>query len=331
MKLQYSIIIPVYNRPEELTELLESLSVQSYDQDFEVLVIEDGSNRPAEDVVRNFQRSLTISYFTKENSGPGLSRNYGMARAKGNYFLILDSDVILPPDYLKEVDQRLETAYTDFFGGPDAAHESFSPLQKAINFSMTSLFTTGGLRGKKQTKDFQPRSFNMGLSKKAFDATGGFSEQHFGEDIDLTFRLWEQGFQSQFVESAYVYHKRRSTVTSFFKQVFNFGAARPVLNTLYPSTSKLTYWFPTLFFIGMLAAIVFLVLGWNAPIVAITVYLVLIFVDAFTKEKSLIIGLLSVLTTFIQFIGYGLGFLRSMFRIKIKGQTPEAAFPRMFR
>ena len=331
MKSYYSFIIPVYNRPEELTELLESLCLQTYENDFEVIVVEDGSNRPADDVVNKFQKSLTITYFTKANSGPGLSRNYGMQRAKGSYFLILDSDVILPPDYLKEVDQQLQKTYTDFFGGPDAAHDSFSLLQKAINFSMTSLFTTGGIRGKKQTKDFQPRSFNMGLSKKAFEATGGFSEQHFGEDIELTFRLWKQGYQSQFIASAYVYHKRRSTLKSFFKQVFNFGAARPILNTLYPSTSKLTYWFPTVFSVGMLAAMVFFILGWKAPLLAIALYLGLIFIDALSKEKSLTIGLLSVITTLTQFIAYGFGFLRSILRLKIMRQTPEQTFPRMFR
>lgn len=330
MNYRFSIIIPVYNRPEELSELLESLSIQSYDKEFEIIVIEDGSARPAKDVIDNFQQSLSISYLIKQNSGPGLSRNYGMQRSTGNYFIILDSDVILPANYLQAVDQRLQAAYTDFFGGPDAAHDSFSPLQKAINYSMTSVLTTGGLRGKKQTKNFQPRSFNMGISKKAFEDTGGFSAQHFGEDIDLTFRLWQAGYKSQFIEEAFVYHKRRTTLRSFFRQTFNFGAARPILNEMYPASSKITYWFPTLFTLGLLISIVARSFGWFWPALVFGCYYVVLFFDSFIKNSNVLVPFMSIITTTIQFFGYGLGFLRSVFRLKVQGQSMSQTFPRMF-
>ncbi|MFT7498597.1 MAG: glycosyltransferase involved in cell wall biosynthesis, partial [Porticoccaceae bacterium] len=251
MNFNFSIIVPVYNRPNEIDELLESLTKQDLSHDFEVLIIEDGSVIKSDIIVEKYKSQLNIKYFFKENTGAGASRNFGMQRASGNYFIILDSDVIVPTEYLSEVKQTLENHFTDAFGGPDAAHKSFTPLQKAINYSMTSVLTTGGIRGKKQSiEKFQPRSFNMGLSKTAFEKTKGYSGMKYGEDIDLTFRLWEKGYKTQFIEKAFVYHKRRSTLSEFFNQTFNFGTARPILNRKYPSTSKLTYWFPSLFIVG---------------------------------------------------------------------------------
>ncbi|MEN8186761.1 MAG: glycosyltransferase family 2 protein, partial [Bacteroidota bacterium] len=192
MNLNFSIIIPVFNRSQEIDELLGTLTKQSYTNKFEVIIIDDGSNDKSDLIVDNYKDSLDVKYFYKENSGPGQSRNYGMERATGNFFIILDSDVLLPENYLKEVYNVLKNHYTDAFGGPDAAHESFTKIQKAVNYAMTSFLTTGGLRGSEsKNKKFQLRSFNLGLSKKAFQITGGFAKQNFGEDIDLTFRLWE--------------------------------------------------------------------------------------------------------------------------------------------
>ena len=251
MKLNFSIIIPVYNRPNEIDELLESLTKQDFSDDFEVLVIEDGSTEKSESIVEKYTSKLNLKYFYKENSGAGASRNFGMEKANGNYFIILDSDVIVPKHYLSEVSKALNSNFIDAFGGPDAAHESFTVTQKAINYSMTAVLTTGGIRGKKNAiGKFQPRSFNLGLSKKAFEKTNGFADLKVGEDIDLTFRLWQNGFETQLIENAFVYHKRRSTIQQFFKQTFAFGTARPQLNKRYPTTAKITYWFPSLFIIG---------------------------------------------------------------------------------
>ena len=139
MKFKFSIIIPVYNRPQEIDELLESLTKQDFSDDFEVLIIEDGSTDKSDVIVEKYTNQLNLKYYFKDNSGAGASRNFGMEKASGYYFIILDSDVIVPEQYLLEVKKALETNYTDAFGGPDAAHSSFTPLQKAINYSMTSV------------------------------------------------------------------------------------------------------------------------------------------------------------------------------------------------
>lgn len=314
MDLKFSIIVPVYNRPQEIDELLESLTKQDFQDDFEVLIIEDGSENSSEEVVKKYTSKLNLNYFYKDNSGAGASRNYGMERASGNYFIILDSDVIVPPQYLSEVKKALEYNYTDAFGGPDAAHPSFTALQKAINYSMTSVLTTGGIRGKKKAVGkFQPRSFNLGLSKAAFEKTSGFSKMKAGEDIDLTFRLWENGFETQLINKAFVYHKRRSTIKQFFKQTFAFGTARPILNKKYPETAKLTYWFPSLFIIGIDFAIIAAFFLYWQLLTFYGIYFTCIFLDSLLQNKNLKVALLSVVTTITQFYGYGLGFLESRF------------------
>ena len=314
MKLHFSIIVPVYNRPNEIDELLESLTKQEYAAAFEVLIVEDGSTQKSDAIVEKYKDSLNIQYFFKENTGAGASRNFGMQQATGNYLIILDSDVIVPKQYLKEVESALETAYTDAYGGPDAAHESFTALQKAINYSMTAFLTTGGIRGKKKSVGtFQPRSFNLGLSRAAFEKTTGFAKLKVGEDIDLTFRLWEHGFKTQLIASAFVYHKRRSTLQQFYKQTFAFGTARPQLNKRYPATAKLTYWFPSLFIIGFDLSLIALFFGYWQLLALYGVYSVLIFLDSLLQTKSLKVAFLSIITTFTQHLGYGLGYLERMF------------------
>ena len=314
MKLKFSIIVPVYNRPKEIYELLKSLVKQEFKDSFEVIVIEDGSQDSSESIVSSYKDKLSIQYFYKDNSGAGASRNFGMERANGNYFIILDSDVIVPPQYLLEVQKSLQENYTDAFGGPDAAHESFTPLQKAINYSMTSVLTTGGIRGKKKgVGKFQPRSFNLGISKEAFEKTTGFSMMKAGEDIDLTFRLWENKFKTQLIEKAFVYHKRRSTLKQFFKQTFAFGTARPILNRRYPKTAKITYWFPSLFIVGFDTSIILSFFGYWQFLVFYSFYFLFIFIDSLSQNKNSKVAFLSIITTFTQFYGYGLGFLESKF------------------
>ena len=312
MKVSFSIIVPVYNRPNEIDELLESLTKQDFSDDFEVLIIEDGSTIKSDTIVEKYKSKLNIKYFFKENTGAGASRNFGMQRASGNYFIILDSDVIVPLQYLSEVKKALENHFTDAFGGPDAAHESFTPFQKAINYSMTSVLTTGGIRGKKQAiGKFQLRSFNLGMSQKAFNEINGFSKMKNGEDIDLTFRVWKAGFETQLIKKAFVYHKRRSTIKQFFKQTFGFGTARPKLNKMYPKTGKLTYWFPSLFIIGFDVSIILAIFGLNQLLYLYGFYFLLIFLDSLFQNKNVCVAFLSIVTSFTQFLGYGLGFLQS--------------------
>lgn len=327
----YSFVIPVYNRPDEINELLESMTLQKYGKSFEVVVIEDGSQITCKHIVEQYSKDLNVMYYFKDNSGPGDSRNFGMRMAKGSYFIILDSDCILPDNYLKEVDRYLEKNYVDCFGGPDAAHSSFSDIQKAINQSMTSFLTTGGVRGgSEKLGKFQPRSFNMGLSKNAFEASGGFGKIHPGEDPDLSIRLWKMHFKTDLIPNAYVFHKRRIDWEKFYKQVNKFGKARPILNKRYPEYSKITYWFPSLFILGFAVSFLLLIFDVQLFIYLYILYFAALFVESIIKTKNVKISFLTLIAAFIQFLGYGAGFLYSYYLLYIKKLRAETAMPEMF-
>lgn len=328
--LKFSFIIPVYDRPEELQELLESFTNLQGNLDFSICIVEDGSSITSKSVVSAFHDRLKITYFFKENSGPGDSRNYGMSRAPGNYFIILDSDVLLPENYLQEVHKSLTHHYTDCYGGPDAAHPSFSNLQKAINFAMTSFITTGGIRGGKDSKDFQPRSFNMGMSKIAFEASGGFGRIHPGEDPDLSLRLLNLGFRSQLIKEAIVYHKRRISWSKFYKQVHKFGMVRPILNQWHPHSERMIFWLPTLFCVGLVASLILFLVQIKWLLYIYILYFTVAFIMAFFSFQSLIIAFQSVIAILIQFVGYGYGFLKSTIAIKLFKKDPEQRFPQLF-
>ncbi|VXB65564.1 Glycosyl transferase family 2 [Flavobacterium sp. 9AF] len=327
----FSFIIPVYNRPDEIEELLESMTRFNFSENFEVVVIEDGSTIPCHHIIQKFESKLFISYYFKPNSGPGNSRNYGMERAKGDYFIILDSDCILPQDYLLNVSTSLKKEFVDCFGGPDSALSSFSNIQKAINFSMTSFLTTGGIRGGSEKIDkFQPRSFNMGLSKKAFEASKGFGNIHPGEDPDLSIRLWELGFKTKLIKEAFVYHKRRIDWNKFYIQVNKFGKARPILNFWYPKYTKITFWFPTLFLLGFVMSLCLLLFSFFLPLCVYLFYFGMIFVVSLLQNKNIIIAFYSIVATAIQFYGYGIGFLNSFLNIFLFKLNPEKAHPELF-
>lgn len=298
---------------------------------FEIVIVEDGSEQDSRYIVETFLEELNISYYYKANTGPGDSRNYGMKKAKGNYFIILDSDCLLPKHYLMEVEKQLSKEFVHCFGGPDAAHSSFSDVQKAIDFVMTSFLTTGGIRGNKRSIDrFQPRSFNMGISREAFIKTGGFGNIHPGEDPDLTFRIWKQGFNSRLFNRAYVYHKRRIDWKKFYSQVKKFGLVRPILNQWHPGTSKLTYWFPTLFSIGFLLSVMLFFFNVVWPLVIFAGYIALIFLLALVTRKRPKVAFYAVYALFIQFFGYGYGFLKSSILVNFSGRDPESVFPKLF-
>jgi glycosyltransferase involved in cell wall biosynthesis len=331
MQLQFSFIIPVYNRPDEIQELLQSFEGLKTDTAYEIVIVEDGSEISSTEVIEPFKSKLNISYLFKENSGPGDSRNYGMKHAKGNYFIILDSDCILPENYLYEVEKSLKQNYADCFGGPDAAHQSFSNIQKAINFSMTSFITTGGIRGNKNSVDtFQPRSFNMGISKEAFIATKGFGFIHPGEDPDLSIRLWNLGFKTKLIAEAFVYHKRRISWTKFYNQVLKFGLVRPILNRWHPSTRKITYWFPTLFSLGFIMSLFMFILNIKVFLLLYALYFVLALIIALFSTKNIAVSVLSLIAIVIQFFGYGYGFLKSTLAIEVFKKDPETHFPNLF-
>ena len=329
--MQFSVIIPVYNRPDEMEELLNSLQRQDYVNSFEIVIVEDGSTVKSDEVIKKYANNLEISYYFKENTGPGDSRNYGMNKAKGDYFIIFDSDCIIPQHYLSVIDRELKTEMVDFFGGPDNALESFSDVQKAINFSMTSFLTTGGVRGgSEKVNKFQPRSFNMGISRNAFFASGGFGNIHPGEDPDLTIRLWNLGFKSRLISEAFVYHKRRIDWDKFALQTLKFGKARPILNSWHPNYSKLTYFFPSVFVIGFYISLLMLLFVKDFLFKLYCIYLLLIFISSSIQNRSISVGFLSVIATWIQFKNYGFGFLISFIRISLLKQKPQEAFPELF-
>ena len=318
----FSIIIPVYNRPDEMKELLDSLAAQTC-KDFEVVVVEDGSTLRCDRLVDSYRDRLTLQYTYKPNTGQSDSRNIGMGMATGEYFLFFDSDCILPPQYIQTVRDALLADYTDCYGGPDAAHESFTDVQKAINHSMTSFFTTGGIRGgKKQLEKFCPRSFNMGFSRKVWEATGGFRDT-LGEDIDLSTRIRKAGFQTRLIPEAFVYHKRRVDLQKFFKQVHIFGQARISLYKQHPESLKAVHFAPALFTVFVIGMLIISI--WRPWVLALLgAYLIILFVDSTAKNKSIKIGLLSIVTGLVQLIGYGTGFLRAFWSKVVLGKELES-------
>lgn len=310
----YSVIIPVYNRPDEIRELLYSLSQQTF-KNFEVLIIEDGSTNRCKNVVEEFKALLNVNYYYKENSGQGFSRNYGFKRAKGDYFIVFDSDCLVPKHYFQTISEHLKENDFDFWGGPDKAHPDFTTIQKAINFSMTSVLTTGGIRGrKKHLGNYHPRSFNMGISREAFEKSGGYRITRMGEDIEFSIRLEKMGFTSFYIEEAFVYHKRRTSLKAFFKQLHFFGRARINIGRFYPNEVKPVHWFPLLFLTGLIISTFLLLLdiSW-LPAVLYLIYTASLFTAGLTVEKELKVAFTCTLASYIQLTAYALGFLTEMF------------------
>lgn len=316
---KYSVIIPVYNRPNEITDLLESLAAQTK-KDFEVLIIEDGSTITSEEVAQRYGKKLSLRYYSKSNSGPGPSRNFGFAHANGNYFVLFDSDCILPPFYFESVDQALKTDSLDAWGGPDRAHERFTVSQRAMAYTMSSVLTTGGIRGgRTRVGWFQPRSFNMGISREVYKQTGGFRFDRYAEDIELSIRIKKAGFRVGLIPDAFVFHKRRATFIQFFKQVFNFGKGRALIGKVHPEEVKLTHWFPAVFTTGMvILPILYLAGGLLFPVAGglFLLYLVVIFLHALHANRHAGVAMLAVVSSLLQLWGYGLGFLTEKFRQK---------------
>lgn len=345
--MKYSIIVPVYNRPDEVEELLQSLTEQEL-KDFEVVIVEDGSQKPCKDVCDKFADILDLHYYVKENGGPGQARNYGAERAHGEWLIILDSDVVLPKGYLKAVENGLSLECRAAFGGPDASHPSFTPVQKAISYSMTSFFTTGGIRGgKKKLDKFYPRSFNMGIRRDVYLQLGGFSKMRFGEDIDFSYRIVEAGYNPQLFPDAWVWHKRRTDFRKFFRQVYNSGIARINLEKRHPGTLKLVHLLPMVFTVGvialiLLAAVARAMIHYDAPhwhtwfwiclaaLFPILFYSLVIFIDSSIQNKSLKVGLLSIPAAFTQLMGYGFGFIESWWKRCVLKKDEFQAFEKNF-
>ena len=315
---RYSIIVPVYNRPQEVDELLASLTSQTF-TDFEVLIIEDGSTIPCDKVFELYTHQLAIRYFFKPNSGPGPSRNFGYQQARGEYFIVFDSDCIVPPNYLESVEKFLRKTPLDAWGGPDRGHEDFTTLQRAMAFTMSSVITTGGIRGgAKKLTDYQPRSFNMGITRKVFQQTGGFKFDRFAEDIEFSIRMAKGGYTVGYIPDAFVYHKRRTNLKQFYKQVYNFGRGRVMVSRKHPEAVKLTHWFPTIFSSGMVIIILLLPFHWTLGATLAGLYVTYFFtviILAYLSLRSIPVAIVAGPAAFIQLVGYGYGFLKE----KLKG------------
>ena len=336
--MKYSVIVPVYNRPNECEELLESLTHQTQ-RDFEVIIVEDGSSVPCREVVERYADKLAVHYYDKPNSGPGQTRNYGVERANGEYVIILDSDVVLPEGYFAAIDAELAANPCDAFGGPDRAHESFSTTQKAINYAMTSFFTTGGIRGGKAKLDkFYPRSFNMGVRREVYQALEGFSAMRFGEDIDFSTRIFKSGYRCRLFPEAWVYHKRRTDLKKFFKQVHNSGIARIHLSHRHPGTHKLVHLLPAVFTLGVAFLLVLALLslcfgceiGTLVSLSPLLLFALLIGVDATRQSCSLAVGVTAIAAAFVQLAGYGTGYLSAWWRCNVRGEGEFEAFSQTF-
>lgn len=314
----FSVIIPLYNRPQEIDELLNTLTFQTYKQ-FEVLVIEDGSTNTAKHIVETYKDQLEISYYFKPNEGQGFSRNYGFERAKGNYFIIFDSDCLIPEDYLQNVNNHILEHQLDAFGGPDAAHNSFTPIQKAISYAMTSPFTTGGIRGNKKNLGgiFHPRSFNMGISREVWEKAGGFILTRLGEDIEYSIRIHSLGFKIGLIPDAVVYHKRRTSFAQFYKQLHFFGRARINIYKFFPAELKLVHFFPAVFALFLVFTLLVNIL--QLPFLILTnfflvLYILLIFFHSWSINKSLNVAFLSIFAAIIQLTAYGMGFMQDFIK-----------------
>lgn len=318
---RYSIVIPVYNRPHELQELLQSLSESPY-RNFEVIIVEDGSLRRSDHLLATYRKYFPIQYFYKANEGPGPSRNFGFMRAAGDYFVVFDSDCVIPTQYFQAVDEALSQHKWDAWGGPDRAHEKFTPLQRAMGYTMSSILTTGGIRGgKKRIGWFQPRSFNMGISRKVWEHTGGFAFTRFAEDIELSIRMKNAGYKVGLIEDAFVYHKRRTTFRQFFTQVFSFGKGRILVGTVHPEEVKLTHWFPFAFTLLLIVAAILPfaheLLG-QLAIIGVAGYFLAILVHSSIVNKSFFVGFLSVPAAFLQLTGYGIGFFTEWVKTRLR-------------
>lgn len=309
---QFSLIVPVYNRINEVADLMESLAAQTF-RDFEIIIVEDGSTEPCKDIVESYNDTLQVKYFHKSNEGRSIARNYGIEHSSGDWLVFVDSDCVLPPDYFRKLHDELHSSNLDCFGGPDAAHTSFTPVQKAISFAMTSFLTTGGIRGgKMQMEKFVPRSFNMGYTRDVYNNVGGFREM-FSEDIDMSTRIRNAGYNIGLLRNCHVFHKRRVDFRKFWRQVHVFGMSRITLKLLYPGSLKLVHTLPAL---AVIFGVILLLLGiFLSPwvLLPLAVYAMAIFITAIINTKSLKIALLAVPASAIQIIGYGTGFIKAYF------------------
>jgi len=338
---KYSIIIPCFNRADEVAELLESISQLKFDPaQFEIIISDDGSTDNTKKLVEQNKSKLQcdLIYLTQNNSGPGAARNHAMENANGDFFIFIDSDVTLSADWLFHIDLTLVEKKADAFGGPDSYREDFSPFLKAVNYSMTSFITTGGLRGKKGKKlaRFYPRSFNMGLSRELWKKIGGFGSLRHGQDIEFSHRIIESGAQVIFIDQAVVYHKRRTNLRRFYKQVFNWGVARinlykinkKMLEPLHSIPAVLTFVAVTLLVLSLIFDLIKTIVLWGFS--AGILILIYSMIDSIRIYKSIKPALWLPLVMPAQVLGYGFGFIYNAVRRIVLDKDEKVGFKKSY-
>ena len=318
----FSLIIPTYNRLNELQELIPTIEQQEYDlTSIELVIVDDGSTDGTSAYINSYKSDLKITYVKQQNQGPGPARNIGMSLATGAYFIFVDSDCLLPPQYFSELAAGITAEGYEAFGGPDTYHPSFSPLLKAINYAMTSFIGTGGTRGsKKSIAKFYPRSFNMGISRTVYDIIGGFGSMRHGQDMDYSARIYQAGFQVGLISDAFVYHKRRTSLWRFFKQIHNWGVTRINLAGLHPNMLKPIHLAPAFILIAGLLILLsapFWLWGFallKFGLLGLVALMIFISIQSFLEYRSVQVALLSILTLFIQVFAYAVGSLNGIWQ-----------------
>lgn len=340
-KYRFSVIIPSYNRADEVIDLLRSLQAQTCEHSrFEVLVIDDGSTDATEQKVNELasQVDFHLRFFRRNHEGPGPARNFGMSQAEGEYFLFIDSDCQADANWLKEIDEAITKEAPDAFGGPDSVLDSFTPLQKAIDYSMTSFLTTGGMRGHSQKRlaKFYPRSFNMGIRREVYEKLGGMGNLRHGQDIEFSRRIVASGAKVIYIPNAIVYHKRRTSLRKFFRQMFNWGVARINLSYLDAGNLEPLHFIPAIAAVGYTLLTIFTLLtglAWKIW-VAITVLALLIcgyiFIDSSIRYRSVKVGWLAPIFAVCQIFAYGYGFTYNYVRRKIFRRGEVTGFVRRY-
>lgn len=337
----FSVIIPTFNRRDEVHDLLISLQKQTFDhQRFEVIIVDDGSTDGTNHLVESMRSSVDfrLRFFQQDHAGPGLARNLGMTQAAGEYFLFIDSDCLADERWLEGLANAIEQEQPLAFGGPDGVLPEFSPLQKAIDYAMTSFLTTGGMRGhtRKRLAKFYPRSYNMGIHRSIFAKLGGMNNLRHGQDLEFSRRIVASGAKVIYIPAAIVYHKRRTSLQKFFRQIFNWGVARINLTKIDQAILEPLHFMPAV------GADTFIVLTILAPFCRICRYLWLlssgagllilgvIVIDAYRRYRQVKPALLAPLVALTQVFAYGFGFTAAYIWRIILGKEEFTGFVKRY-
>ncbi len=333
-----SVITPSYNRASELEHLMRSISAQSIDHNlFELIISDDGSTDDTEALINSWQEkaSFSIKYISQENKGPGAARNHGLEKSIGELILFIDSDCEAHPKWIETIVDEYHKSEFDACGGPDGGKKDFTLLQKAIDYSMTSFFTTGGMRGhsEKMISKFYPRTHNMGVKRDKYEAVGGFGNLRHGQDIEFSHRIRTSGGKIRFIKNALVYHRRRTSLRQFIKQVFNWGVARINLGKIDTAMLEPVHFLPSLsILLSLFIILIIYQLDWGISEIFLLFFspLSIICLLGALNKKDLRVFPILLLVIPIQIFGYGLGFLQAYIRRFIFNEAELVGFKKNY-